>query len=125
MPIAEMITPYAARPEGSMSKLSTYRDGWRILGTILRLFKNERPLVFFSVISTGLFLLALGLAVPLFMTYLETALVPRLPTAVLVTGLVLVAVVSFACGVILDTVTRGRQEIKRLAYLAYPLLRVK
>lgn len=121
MPIAEMVTPYAARPEGSVSKLSTYRDGWRILSTIIRLFKEERPFVFFSLISLALIILSLALATPLFITYLETGLVPRLPTAVFVTGLMIIAMMSFSCGIILDAVTRGRQEIKRLAYLTYAI----
>lgn len=125
MPTAEVTTPYASRPEGSISKLNTYRDGLRILITIVRLFNAERPLVFFSLTSLVLVLLALVLAAPLFVTYLNTGLVPRLPTAVLVTGLMLMAVVSFSCGIILDTVTRGRQEIKRLAYLSYPVNRKK
>jgi glycosyltransferase involved in cell wall biosynthesis len=123
MPIAEMPTPYAARPEGSVSKLSTYRDGWRILVTIIRLFKAERPLVFFGMLATFFAITAIGMSVPLFFTYLHTGLVPRIPTAVLVTGMMLMAMGFLLCGLILDTVTRGRQEMKRLAYLAIPPLR--
>jgi glycosyltransferase involved in cell wall biosynthesis len=123
MPIAEVSTPYAARPEGSVSKLSTYRDGWRILGTILRLFKSERPLAFFGSLAVLFAATAIGLSVPLFLTYLDTGLVPRIPTAVLVTGMMLMAMGFLLCGLVLDTVTRGRQEIKRLAYLAIPPLR--
>jgi glycosyltransferase involved in cell wall biosynthesis len=120
MPIAEVATPYAARPEGSVSKLSTYRDGWRILGTIVRLFKAERPLTFFGGLAVVLAILAIALSIPLWVTYLETGLVPRFPTAILVTGIMLLAMGFLWCGLVLDTVTRGRQEMKRLAYLAIP-----
>ncbi|MFD1613028.1 glycosyltransferase family 2 protein [Sphingomonas tabacisoli] len=117
MPVSEMATPYAARPEGSESKLSTYRDGFRILRLILNLYRIEKPVAFFGIF-TGLFLLAaLGLSLDLLWTYLETGLVPRIPTAILCTGLVLLGIVSLSCGLILDTVTRGRREMKRLAYL--------
>jgi glycosyltransferase involved in cell wall biosynthesis len=123
MPIGEVPTPYGARPEGSVSKLSTYRDGWRILNTIVRLFRAERPLAFFGYLGFALALLSLVLAWPLAVTYAETGLVPRLPTAVLATGTMLAAVLSWVCGIILDTVTRARQEIKRLSYLALPPIR--
>jgi Glycosyl transferase family 2 len=119
MPVAEIVTAYAARPEGSESKLSTYRDGWRILNTILRLFRFERPMLFFGAFA-GLFAaLAVGLSVPLILTFLETGLVPRIPTAVLITGLMLLSALTFLCGLILDTVVRGRTEVRRLAYLSY------
>ena len=121
MPVAERITAYAARPEGSESKLSTYRDGWRILKTILTLFRIEKPMAFFGIIGGALALTAILLSVPLFLTYFETGLVPRLPTAVLATGLMLVAFLSWVCGLILDTVVRGRREMRRLAYLAHPV----
>lgn len=117
MPIEEFETPYKSRPEGSVSKLNTYRDGIRILWTILKLFGQERPLAFFGGIGAGLGLASLVLSVPLFLTYVETGLVPRFPTAILVTGMMLTAFVSLASGLILDTVTRGRHEMKRLAYL--------
>lgn len=117
MPIAEVETPYSSRPSGSASKLNTFRDGWRILRTILLLTKNERPLQFFGSIFAVLALTSTVLAWPLVLTYLDTGLVPRFPTAVLVTGLMLLAFLSLACGLILDTVTRGRQELKRLSYL--------
>ena len=117
MPIEEIDTPYKARPEGSISKLSTYRDGIRILWTILKLLRQERPLAFFGGISVVLALVAVVQSYPLFLTYAQTGLVPRFPTAVLVTGMMLTAFLSLACGLILDTVTRGRQEAKRLAYL--------
>lgn len=117
MSIEEIETPYKSRPEGSVSKLNTYRDGFRILWTILKLFRLERPLVFFGGMGAILAFVSLLLAVPLFVTYSETGLVPRLPTAVLATGMSLLAALSFGGGLILDTVTRGRHEIKRLAYL--------
>ncbi|MFS0737030.1 glycosyltransferase family 2 protein [Sphingomonas sp. 1P06PA] len=120
MPVAERITAYAARPEGSVSKLSTYRDGWRILRTILTLFRIERPVLFFGAIGGALALVAAILALPLLLTYLETGLVPRFPTAILAMGLVTLAVLNIFCGLILDTVVRGRRETRRLAYLAYP-----
>lgn len=120
MPVAERVTAYAARPEGSVSKLSTYRDGWRILHTIFTLFRVEQPIWFFGFVGAGLGLAGLVLAAPLFVTYAETGLVPRFPTAILVTGLVIIGVLSGMCGLILDTVVRGRKEMKRLAYLAFP-----
>ncbi|WP_298810850.1 glycosyltransferase family 2 protein [uncultured Sphingomonas sp.] len=120
MPVAEVSTPYFARPEGSASKLSTYRDGWRILGTIVTLYRVERPMWFFGGLGGLLALLAVILAVPLGITYAETGLVPRVPTAILVTGLVIIATLAFFAGLILDTVVRGRREVRRLAYLAHP-----
>lgn len=118
MPVAEQVTAYAARPEGSASKLNTYRDGWRILRMILTLFRIEKPLVFFGLIGAALGLMAIGLSIPLLLTYLETGLVPRLPTAILATGIMLLAFLNGFCGLILDTVVRGRREMRRLAYLA-------
>jgi glycosyltransferase involved in cell wall biosynthesis len=123
MPYAEESTAYSTRPEGSVSKLSTYRDGWRILKTICKLFVSERPLQFFSIIAAILVALSVGLVVPLFMTYMHTGLVPRLPTAVLATGSMLGAMLSFVCGIVMHTVTLGRQETKRLRYLAIPGVR--
>lgn len=116
--VAEIETPYYARPEGSTSKLNTWRDGFRILWTILQLYRAERPLPFFSAISAALAIVAVALAVPIIVTFLETHTVPRLPTAVLSTGLMLAAFMSFAVGLVLDTVTRGRREMKLLAFLA-------
>jgi glycosyltransferase involved in cell wall biosynthesis len=110
MPIGEVETPYYARPEGSVSKLNTYRDGWRILTTIIRLYQLQRPLSFFTAGSVLL-------AIPLIVTYFQTGLVPRLPTAVLSTGMMVLASLALTCGLILDNVTRGRQELKRLHYL--------
>ncbi|MBO9514196.1 MAG: glycosyltransferase [Variovorax sp.] len=123
MPFAEVPVPYRSRPEGSESKLSTYRDGWRILRTIFKLFVSERPLLFFSGAAALLALVSLVLAEPLVVTYLRTGLVPRLPTAVLATGTMLMAMLSFVCGIVLHTVTIGRQEAKRLRYLAIPGVR--
>jgi glycosyltransferase involved in cell wall biosynthesis len=117
MPMAEVEARYDERTEGSVSKLRTYRDGIRILRTILRLSKEERPLPFFSIISAALALGALALALPLFETYGRTGLVPRFPTAILATGIMILAFLSLACGFVLDTVTRGRREMKRLHYL--------
>ncbi|WP_240757010.1 glycosyltransferase family 2 protein [Roseicella aquatilis] len=120
LPVGEVRTAYKERPAGSASKLRTFSDGWRILRAIVALVKREKPLPFFSWISAGLLLLGLGLGLPVVWTFLETGLVPRLPTAVLAMGLVLLSFLSFTCGLILDTVTRGRMEAKRTAYLAIP-----
>ena len=120
MPCAEVATPYFARPEGSASKLSTYSDGWRILRTIIKLYRIERPLWFFGAIAALFAAAAILLAVPLILTYLDTHQVPRFPTAILSTGLMLLAALNVFTGLILDTVVRGRQEVRRLAYLAQP-----
>jgi glycosyltransferase involved in cell wall biosynthesis len=118
MPIAEVQTAYKDRPEGSDSKLNTYRDGLRILRTIFLLIKEERPLSFFGFLSLLLAAVSLALATPVIITFTATGLVPRLPTALLATGIMLLAFLCLFCGLILDTVTRGRKEIKRIAYLA-------
>jgi glycosyltransferase involved in cell wall biosynthesis len=118
MPVGEVETAYGARPEGSESKLSTYSDGLRILRTIIALYRVERPVLFYGVIGALLIVLATVLAVPLVITYMQTGLVPRLPTAILITGITIIAVLCFFAGLILDTVTRGRSEIRRLAYLS-------
>jgi glycosyltransferase involved in cell wall biosynthesis len=118
MPVGELETTYAARPEGSESKLSTYSDGWRILKTIATLYRVERPALFYGGIGALLLALAVVLSIPLIVTYAHTGLVPRVPTAILVTGMTIVAVLSFFAGLILDTVTRGRREVRRLAYLS-------
>jgi hypothetical protein len=120
MPVAEIPTRYGARPEGSASKLSTWRDGWRIMKTIVHLFRIERPILFYGSFSLFLAALSVVLAIPLVLTYLETGLVPRVPTAVLSTGLMLLAALSFFTGLILDTVVRGRRETRRLHYLSLP-----
>jgi glycosyltransferase involved in cell wall biosynthesis len=118
LPVGEVATPYYSRPSGSASKLSTWHDGFRILWTVLKLYRAERPLALFGSFGIALALIAVGLAIPIFITYLQQGLVPRLPTAVLSTGLMLLAFLSIACGLILDTVTRGRREAKLIAYLA-------
>jgi glycosyltransferase involved in cell wall biosynthesis len=120
MPMGEVLTRYRDRPYGSASKLRTYHDGLRILRTVVILVKEERPLQFFAMVGLALALTALALGVPVIAEFVHTGLVPRLPTAVLATGLMLLAFLSFACGLILDSVARGRKEIKRLAYLAVP-----
>jgi glycosyltransferase involved in cell wall biosynthesis len=120
MPVGEVLTNYGARPEGSVSKLSTWRDGWRILKTIIHLYRIERPVLFYGSFSLFLVALAVVLAIPLAITYFQTGLVPRFPTAILTTGLMILAFLSFACGLILDTVVRGRREVRRLFYLSFP-----
>lgn len=120
MPVGEVETAYGARPEGSESKLSTFRDGWRILKTIGTLYRIERPVLFYGLIGALFLLVAIILAVPLVLTYLDTGLVPRFPTAILVTGMTIIAVLCVFAGLILDTVTRGRREMRRLAYLSQP-----
>ena len=119
LPVAEIDTPYYARPEGSVSKLSTWSDGFRILWTILQLYRSERPLIFFGAFGSVLAAVALVLAAPIIVTFIETHTVPRLPTAVLSMGLMLMAFLSFSVGLVLDTVTRGRREMKLLAYLSH------
>ena len=123
LPVGEIETPYYARPAGSVSKLNTWRDGFRILGTILKLYRSEKPLRFFTAIGGFLALVSIGLAVPIVITFLEEGLVPRLPTAVLSTGLMIVAMLSISSGLVLDTVTRGRREMKLLAYLSHPAIK--
>ncbi len=121
MPVGEVQTAYRDRPAGSASKLRTYADGLRILRTIMVLVKEERPLQFFALAALVLLLLGLAFGLPVVVVFVRTGLVPRLPSAVLATGLVLLSFLSTACGLILDSVTRGRKEIKRLAYLSIPL----
>jgi glycosyltransferase involved in cell wall biosynthesis len=118
MPVGEVETAYAARLEGSQSKLSTYSDGWRILRTIVTLYRVERPALYYGAIGAFLAALAIVLAIPLVITYAQTGLVPRVPTAILVTGIIIIAVLCFFAGLILDTVTRGRRELRRLSYLS-------
>ena len=120
MPMAEMDTRYKERPVGSVSKLNTWRDGFRILSTIGYLVREERPLVFFSFFFLVLAAAALFIGTPVVTEYLQTGLVPRLPTALLATGLMVLGFMALMCGLILDTVTRGRWELKRMAYLAIP-----
>jgi glycosyltransferase involved in cell wall biosynthesis len=118
LPVGEIATPYYSRPEGSSSKLSTWHDGFRILWTVLKLYRAERPLALFGSLGIALAIMSVGFAIPIIITYVEEGIVPRLPTAVLSTGLMLLAFLSIAVGLILDTVTRGRREAKLIAYLA-------
>jgi glycosyltransferase involved in cell wall biosynthesis len=120
MPSAELPTRYKERPAGSSSKLSTVRDGMRILLLVGRLIRDERPLLFFGAAGVSLTLSAIALGLPIILTYLETGLVPRLPTAVLSVGLVILGVLSFFVGLVLDLVTKTRREMKRLSYLSIP-----
>jgi hypothetical protein len=120
MKIAEIDTPYGERPQGSVSKLSTYRDGWRILKLVAHLVKEERPADFFGAGFLALLVLSLGLGMPLVVEFAQTGLVPRLPTALLATGIMVLAFLMLTCGIILETVTTARREMKRLAYLQIP-----
>jgi glycosyltransferase involved in cell wall biosynthesis len=120
LPTAEIATPYYSRLPGSVSKLNTWRDGFRIFGTIVKLYRTEKPLRFFSIVGFCLAVIAVILAMPLAFTYFETGLVPRLPTAILSTGLMILAILSVTSGLVLDTVTRGRREMKLLMYLSQP-----
>jgi glycosyltransferase involved in cell wall biosynthesis len=120
LPVAEIDTDYSERPAGSASKLNTYRDGIRILRVMMTLFKNERPLAFFSWAALILGLLSVGLALPVVITWIHTGLVPRFPTAILSATIMLLAFLSVSVGLNLDTVTRGRREVKRLMYLQIP-----
>ncbi|MGA7529673.1 MAG: glycosyl transferase, partial [Pseudolabrys sp.] len=117
--VDEIVTPYCARPMGSISKLNTWRDGFRILLTIFNIYRAERPLTFYTELGSAAAASSFALAIPLVVIYLETGLVPRLPTAVLSTGFMLSALLCIAVGLVLDTVTRGRREIKLLAYLSH------
>lgn len=119
LPVAEVSTPYYPRPEGSASKLNTWRDGFNILWTIFEIYRSERPLRFFSAIAFVLAAISIVLAIPIVITFIQQGNVPRFPTAILATGLMLAALLSFASGIVLDTVTRGRREAKLLAYLRY------
>ena len=120
MAVAEIDTDYKERPPGSASKLRTFRDGWRILLTITNLMRNERPLLFFSLIGALLLIASIALGIPLVLEYAETGLVPRFPTAILCTGLIVISFISIATGLILDLVSHVRRETKRLAYLGIP-----
>ena len=118
MPMAEVDTAYKERPVGSVSKLSTYRDGFKILFTIAQMLREERPLLFFSTIAVLFAAVSVAFGTSIVIEFARTGLVPRLPTAILATGLMLVAFLSLMSGLILDTVTRGRWANKRLAYLS-------
>jgi glycosyltransferase involved in cell wall biosynthesis len=121
MPTAEIATPYKDRPPGSVSKLSTFRDGFRILWTIIVLVKEERPMQFFSLLALLIAIVSTLLIIPIVVRFLHTGLVPRLPTAILSMGLMILAFLSLTCGLVLDTVTRGRREMKRMRYLNIPV----
>jgi hypothetical protein len=122
MPVAEIDVPYRERAEGTFSKLSTIKDGLLILRTIGSLIKEEKPLQFFSALSGLLALVSVVLGIPIVQEYITTGLVPRFPTAILASALMILAFLSLASGFILDTVTRGRKEMKRIAYLSIPSL---
>lgn len=121
MPCGELNTNYGSRPEGSESKLSTYKDGWKILKTIVRLYISERPLSFFGLIALLIASIAIGISIPLVFEFIHTGVVPRFPTAILSASMMVCALLSFACGLLLDNVTRGRHEMKRLIYLGIPV----
>ena len=120
MPSAEVTTNYRERPEGSVSKLRTYSDGWRILSLIVQLIKNERPQLFFGSLGVATMLAGVAFGLPVVFQFIDTGLVPRLPTAVLAVGLVVLGFLEFFAGLILDVVTHSRQEMKRLTYLSIP-----
>jgi glycosyltransferase involved in cell wall biosynthesis len=122
MPVAEVETRYGSRPDGSLSKLNTYRDGFRILFTIFKLFRLERPFAFYSICFVFCLILSLLLSIPIFQTYLETGTVPRLPTALLCAAISLLGFLFLICGLILDTVTKGRLEVKKFRYLSIPMI---
>lgn len=119
-PVAEVDTHYKERPEGTVSKLRTYRDGWRILMTIGKLVRQERPLVFFGLLAILFALLSLGIGIPVVIEFIRTGLVSTLPSAVLAASLALLSALSAMTGLILDSVTKGRWEVKRLHYLSLP-----
>lgn len=123
MPYKEVKIPYLSRMEGSASKLNTYQDGFRILKTIVKLYSSERPLFFYGLLGFILSFISITLALPLVETYIQTGMVPRLPTALLSTGIFLFAGISFTAGLILECVTTGRREIKRLSYLSFPKIK--
>lgn len=118
IPVAEIDTPYFARPADSESKLNTFKDGFRILMVIIFLLKEVRPLLFFGSIFSVLTFISVALSFPLLITYIDTGLVPRFPTAILTSGIMLLAFLVMACGAILDSVSRGRREVKRMRYLS-------
>ncbi|EKU96468.1 glycosyl transferase [Leptolyngbya sp. PCC 7375] len=125
IPFVEEPTLFFSRPDGSESKLKTFSDGWRILGTALLLFKEIRPFLFFGIHFIFLSIIAFGLGLPLIKTYWETGLVPRFPTAILAASIMLLAFLSLTCGLVLDSVARGRREIKRMRYLSYSSTAIK
>ncbi|WP_193179831.1 glycosyltransferase [Nisaea sediminum] len=120
MPVAELETRYSARPEGTASKLSTVRDGFRILGLIARLMTLERPLPTFGLFALLFAIAGMALGVPVITEFFETGLVPRLPTAVLAASMMLLSALSFVLGMTLDGIMHARQEMRRLIYLSLP-----
>lgn len=120
MPIAEIETPYKDRPEGGSSKLRTYSDGLRILRTIMMLIKDERPLLYFATAGMVLFLVAISLGIPVIVEFYHTHLVRRFPTAILSTGFIMLSFLALVCGLVLDSVARGRKEVKRMIYMSIP-----
>jgi hypothetical protein len=118
--VAEIYAPYRSRPAGSHSKLNTIADGFRILREIVTLIERERPLPCAAAMTVMLLTLALALGLPVIITFLQTGIVDRLPTAVLSASIVLLASLTLGCGLILDAVTHGRKELKRVSYLAIP-----
>ena len=124
MKVAEVESPYKNRPTGSESKLNTIKDGLKVLKLIITFIKEERPFQFFSLISFILAITSILLAIPILIEYLETGLVPRFPTAILCSGLMILSFLSFYAGLILDTVTTSRREMKRLYYLKEPPVRL-
>ncbi|MEO0348731.1 MAG: glycosyltransferase family 2 protein [Cyanobacteria bacterium P01_A01_bin.15] len=124
VPFVEESTLFVSRPTGSQSKLKTFSDGWRILGTALLLFKEVRPFLFFGIHFICLGLISLALGIPLIKDYWQTGLVPRFPTAILAASVMLLAFLSLTCGLILDSVARGRRELKRMHYLSYSAIKI-
>jgi glycosyltransferase involved in cell wall biosynthesis len=123
LPSGEVKTPYRSRPEGSTSKLRSYHDGFRILWRIILLLKEVRPLLFFSILATLFAAISIGIYIPVLIEYFNTGLIPRLPTTILSTGIMLIAILSIACGLILDNVGENKREFKRLFYLTLPYLK--
>ena len=117
LPVAEIETDYGVRPEGSVSKLRTFRDGFRILSVFFLLLKETRPLFFYGSIAMLLIVASLALGLPVIAEYIETGLVPRVPTAILAAALMIIAALSVACGLMLDTISRSRVELKRMFLL--------
>lgn len=116
----EIPLPYGARPDNSASKLKTFRDGAKILGTIVLMYKALQPFAFFGAIAAVLFAAALALGAPVILTYFRTGFVPRLPTAILAAGLMQLAFLALTCAIVMDSVSAGRRELKRMRYLELP-----
>jgi glycosyltransferase involved in cell wall biosynthesis len=121
MPLSEVETRYKERPAGSLSKLNTYKDGFKILRSIFLLMRAEKPFAFFTLVAVGLAFTSAALGTPVIIEYFQTGLVPRIPTAILAAALMILSFLSFTCGLILENVSRGRVEVKRLSYLSVPI----